>query len=365
MRIGIDVGILREKARGVGFYLINLLDKFSQITIEDSFYLYSPRSTLYNFGKRQNWHNRFGTIPMPGSFWLQTQGKRYVTKDKIEMFYGPAHLLPLRLSKNIKTVLAVHDLVSVYYPNTMANYNRFIHNIFFKPSIKSADHIITMSEYTKQSIIDCFSISSDKITVIYEGVSEKFRPHQKEEILSVLARYQIKSPYILSVGTLEPRKNYMVLLKAFKQLNSNFDLVIVGKKGWKSQEIFDTISELQLHNRIKILGYVDDNDMPYLYNGAEVFVFPSVYEGFGLPVLEALACGVPTISSNASSLPEIGGEAVKYFNPNSIDDLQKKMQDVLDSSEVKRTLREKGIIQAQKFNWEDTARKTLTILKDI
>ncbi len=365
MRIGIDVGILREKARGVGFYLINLLDKFSQITKEDSFYLYSPHSVLYNFGKGRNWHNRFGTIPLPGSFWLQTQGKQFIKKDKVDVFFGPAHVLPIKLSKNIRSVLAVHDLVSVYYPNTMANYNRFIHNLFFKPSIKSADHIITMSEYTKQSIIDYFSISPDKITVIYEGVSEKFRPYQKEEILSVLAQYQIKSPYILSVGTLEPRKNYMVLLKAFKQLKGNFDLVIVGKRGWKSQEIFDTISELQLYNRIKILGYVNDNDMPYLYNGAELFVFPSVYEGFGLPVLEALACGIPTVSSNASSLSEIGGEAVKYFSPNSIDDLLKKMQDVLDSSEAKKSLRYNGIIQAQKFNWEDTAKKTLTILKSV
>jgi glycosyltransferase involved in cell wall biosynthesis len=365
MRIGIDVGILREKARGVGYYLVNLLENFSQISKDDSFYLYSARPILYDFSKGQNWHNHFGTIPLPGSFWLQTQGKHFIKKDQIDVLYAPAHVIPLKLPQKVRSVLAVHDLVSICYPETMANYNRFIHNIFFKSSIKNASHIITMSESTKQSIVDHFGIAPDKITVIYEGISTKFQRCDKNDIEPVLARHKLKNPYILSVGTLEPRKNYLVLLKAFKQLDNDIDLVIVGKKGWKSQEIFDTIDRLELHNRVKILGYVNDNDIPYLYNGAELFVFPSFYEGFGLPLLEAMACGVPVICSNTSSLPEIGGESVLYFNPNSSDELAYQIKVLISNNELKSILCSKGIVRAKQFSWEKTAKETLAVLKGL
>jgi glycosyltransferase involved in cell wall biosynthesis len=363
MRIGIEVGVLREQARGVGCYLLNILNRFSPNATTDNFYLYSQSPIQYNLSSCKNYHYRFGSMPMPGSFWLQTQCKSLIKKDRVDVFFAPAHILPLGLSKNIKKVLSVHDLVSILYPKTMANYNRFVHNLFFKSSIKNADHIMTMSEFTKQSIINYFNIDKSKITVIYGGVNENFCPYGKEKVQAVLMRYGLKKPYILSVGTLEPRKNYSVLLQAFKNLNTDYNLVIVGKEGWKAKSIFNTIRTLQLENRINILGYIEINDLPYLYNGAELFVFPSIYEGFGLPVLEALACGVPTICSNASSLPEVGGYAVVYFNPNSVDELHLKMQQVLDSNQLRESLKEKSIIQAKKFNWDITAQRSLAVLK--
>lgn len=363
MRIGIDVGTLREKTRGVGYYLLNLLEYFNKIATEDSFYLYSTGSILHDFSKSQNWHNRFGTIPLPGSFWLQTQGKRFIKKDQIDTFFAPAHILPLKLPPNIKKVLAIHDMVSIYYPATMANYNRLIHNLFFKPSVKYADHIITMSEFIKKSIVEYFGIDGAKIATIYEGVSNKFRPYEKNEVLSVLDRYGLKKPFILSVGTLEPRKNYPILLQAFKHLKIDYDLVVVGKKGWKADNVFTTIRNLGLENRVIILGYVNGEDMPYLYNAAEVFVFPSIYEGFGLPVLEALASGVAVVCSNSSSLPEVGGDAAIYFDPKSVDALTVKIQKILQDNQLRSSLREKGFIQARKFDWKITAQKTLAILK--
>jgi len=365
MKIGIDAGVLREKTRGVGRYLANILERLPKLITNDQIYLYSPRPILYQYRNSANWYYRYGTTLLPGSFWLQTQCKSYLKKDKIETFFGPSHVLPLNLPNTIRKVLAVNDLVSVLYPKTMASYNLFIHKLFFRQSIISADHIVTMSEYTKNAIVRYFGIDKEKITIIYGGVNDKFRPYNKDEVFPIISQYGLKRPYFLSVGTLEPRKNYEVLLQAFKQLKVDYDLVIIGKKGWKASNIFMITNSLRLQDRVKILGYVKEDDLPLLYNGAEVFMFPSLYEGFGLPVLEALACGIPTISSNASSLPEIGGEAVKYFNPNSIDDLLKKMQEVLDSNELRKSLREKGVIQAKKFNWDKTSQKTLAVLKGL
>jgi glycosyltransferase involved in cell wall biosynthesis len=365
MRIGIDVGILREKKRGVGRYLSNLLEQFSRLSSDDDIYLYSPGPIHYDFIKNQNWHARFGTLPLPGSFWLQTQCKNYIKKDGIDLFFSPAHVLPLNLPETIRKVLAVHDLVAILYPETMTNYNRFIHNIFFAKSLKSADSIITMSEATKQSIIDKFKIDDNRINVIYEGVSESFKPYQPEQVRSVLNRYGLNKPYLLSVGTLEPRKNYPLLLKAFRDLKIDYDLVIIGKTGWKFEKVFTTINELQLSKRVKILGYVKDDDLPFFYNGAEIFVFPSIYEGFGLPILEALACGTPVICSNSSSLPEVGGDAVIYFSPDSMDELVLKINQLLTNSELKKVLIQKGLSRAKLFTWGKTSQKTWRVLKNL
>ncbi len=365
MRIGIDVGILREEKRGVGHYLFNLLEEFSRLSSDDDIYLYSPRPILYNFKKNRNWHSRIGTIPLPGTFWLQTQCKNYIKKDNVEIFFGPSHVLPLNLSNTIRKVLVVHDLVAILYPDTMTNYNRFIHNIFFAKSLKSADSIITMSEATKQSIIEKFGINENRINVIYEGVSKSFRPYQPEELKSILNKYGLNKPYLLSVGTLEPRKNYPVLLRAFKRLKTDWDLVIVGKKGWKFQNILLTIKDLKLADRVKILGYVEDAELPFFYNGAEIFIFPSIYEGFGLPILEALACGTPVICSNSSSLPEVGGDAVIYFDLNSVEELVVKVNELLANSELKKVLIQRGLNRVKLFTWDKTAQKTWGVLKNL
>jgi glycosyltransferase involved in cell wall biosynthesis len=363
MKIGIDVSVLREKVRGVGNYLINILKRFPQYADNDRFFLYSPRPIIYQLLANDLWHNRNGTIPLPGSFWLQAQGARYIKNDKIEVFFSPAHIIPLNLPKPVRIVLAVHDLVSILYPETMADYNRFVHNLFFKTSVKKAHHIITMSEYTKHSLIDYFNIDKERITEIYEGVGDTYRPYYKAEIKEILARYKLTKPYILSVGTLEPRKNYLILLEAYKNLNIDYDLVIIGKEGWKAKAILEKIHRLKLEDKVKILGYTTASDLPYLYNGAGLFVFPSVYEGFGLPLLEALACGVPTVCSNSSSLPEVGGDAVVYFDPNSAEELKIKIAQILNDNQLQKLLKEKSLIQAKKFNWDNTAQKTLSLLK--
>jgi glycosyltransferase involved in cell wall biosynthesis len=245
----------------------------------------------------------------------------------------------------------------------MANYNRIVHNLFFNPSLTNADRIITMSENTKKSIVEYFNIEPSKITVIYEGVDEKFKPYDKKEVISVLSHYAIERPYLLAVGTLEPKKNYIKLLKAYKALKTDLDLVIVGKKGWKADDIFKTIEALGLKERVKLLGYIHIDDLPYLYNGAEIFVFPSLYEGFGLPLLEAMACGVPVVCSNTSSLDEISGDAALKFNPESTDEIVSQIKRLINDNELQDTLHNKGAKRAKLFSWDKTAQQTLAVLK--
>jgi len=369
MRIGIDVGILREERRGVGHYLSNLLEKFLELDRDDEFYFYTPRPIKSEIREEiikkgaNNWHLRIGTLPLPGSFWLQTEGRHLIIKDRIETFFGTCNILPITLPRNVKKILAIHDLLSIFYPTTMANYNRFVHKLFFRKSLERADRVIAMSNAMKQDIIRYLGIAEEKIIVIYEGVKKIFHPQEKEKVPFIRARYNLLKPYILSVGTLEPAKNHITLIRAFSRLKFDWDLVIIGKKGWKYQNIFSTISELKLSERTKVIGYVSIEDLPPFYCGAEIFVFPSLYEGFGLPLLEAMACGVPVVSSNASCLPEIGGDACLYFAPHSVEDLVSQMERLLSDSNLRKELAKRGIERAREFTWEKTARKTLQVLK--
>ena len=373
MRIGIDCRYLREPPRGAGHYLINVLSHFAiekegELS-DDFFYLYSPGPILYlpqarKFVIRNSKFRIFGgCVPMLGTLWFYTKGKNLIAEDELDTFWAPCDILPLGLPHKIQTVVSVLDLTYLYFPETMANYNLLIHKLFFGPSLKIADYIITISNFTKQCLLEHFRIPSEKIITIYCGVDDKFRPYEKREVLTVLNRYSIHRPYILSVGTLEPKKNYLLLLKAYQAMKTDYDLIIIGKIGWKATVIFKMIDTLGLKERVKILGYVESDELPFFYNGAEVFVFPSLYEGFGLPLLEAMACGVPVICSNASSLFEVSSNAALHFNPYSMDELVFQIERLIGNNELKQTLRAKGFARAKEFSWEKTAKQIFAVLK--
>jgi glycosyltransferase involved in cell wall biosynthesis len=363
MRIGIDVKVLREERRGVGHYLANIIEKFALIDQEDFFFLYSPKPVKLKPLTSDKWYYRFDKSNLPGFIWLNSRGCDFIRADNLQVFFEPYNILPFKIPSRIKQVVAVHDFLAVH-PHMLSHYGRLLHKLFFKKSLNRAQHIIAMSEVIKQNLTNHFSIDPKKISVIYEGVSELFHPYDQSEVLRFRQEADLSKPYLLTVATLEPCKNYPTLLKAFKRLNIDFDLVIIGKKGWRHQEIFSLIRELKLTERVKIIGYVPQANLPLFYNGAELYVHPSWYEGFGLPVLEAMACGTPTIASNSSSLTEIGGNAVLYFNPNSIDELVFKIETLLADSELRKNLTRKGIERAKNFTWEKTAQKTLAVLKN-
>jgi glycosyltransferase involved in cell wall biosynthesis len=226
-------------------------------------------------------------------------------------------------------------------------------------SVARADRVLADSKSTRDDLVAYFDTPPEKVEVLYSGVDSRFRPEKapgEEERLKT--KYGIESRYILSVGTLQPRKNYVRLIKAFANLPlANLQLVIAGGRGWLYEEIF---AEAEKHgNRVHVLGFVDDADLPALYRGAALFAFPSLYEGFGIPPLEAMACSVPVVCSNASSLPEVAGDAALTVDPLDVNALAQAMMRVLEGPSLQQEMTDKGLAQAARFTWKKAARQLL------
>ena len=284
----------------------------------------------------------------------------------IDLFHATDHLLP-RLSQ-VKTVFTLHDLIFRFYPEMHKPLNRWFLTLMMPRFLQAADAVVAVSGCTKRDAVQTYGLDEAKIRVIYEGVNSRFRTRPRDVISAVRHQYGLPERYILSVGTIEPRKNLTSLLEAYRELTdggSEFKLVIVGKKGWLYEGFFRKLRELGLKNEVIFPGFVPDEDLPAVYSAADLFVFPSLYEGFGLPVLEAMACGVPVITSNTSSLPEVTGEAALLVDPKSVEALTRAITDVLENKELRDELRVKGPRQAAKFTWEKAAHQTADVYATI
>jgi glycosyltransferase involved in cell wall biosynthesis len=283
----------------------------------------------------------------------------------VDLFHATDHLLPY--FRRIKSVFTLHDLIFLFHPETHKSLNRWFLTLMMPRFLRAADAVIAVSECTKRDAIRFYRIPEEKITVIYEGVNPRFRPASPEAIATVRARYGLPERFILYVGTIEPRKNLTTLLEAFHHLLATYDLrlVIVGKKGWLYERFFRRLRELGLENRVLFTGYVPDEDLPAIYSAADLFVFPSLYEGFGLPVLEAMACGTPVICSNTSSLPEVAGDAALLVDPTDARALTGAMEQVLTNERLWATLRAKGMERARGFTWEKAAYRTWEVYQQV
>ena len=233
------------------------------------------------------------------------------------------------------------------------------------PSLARADLILADSESTRRDLVELLSVDPSRIRVIYPAVDPTFRPSDAACVQGVRELYAIgEQSYILSVGTLQPRKNYVRLLQAFAQIRRDsglpHHLVIAGGPGWLYEPIYQAIQDLALGDSVHLLGYVDEGDLPALYTGAELFAFPSLYEGFGFPVLEAMACGTPVVSADSSSLPEAAGQAALLVPPTDTMALAEAMGRVLSESHTRAELIRRGYLQCRRFRWEDAARSLLT-----
>ena len=291
-----------------------------------------------------------------------------------DLFHATEHLLP-RL-KGARTVLTVHDLIYRLFPEYHLPLNKWFLNLFMPLFVRRADAIIAVSQCTKDDLIRHYAVPLEKITVIYEGVDARFQPITDPDTLArVRNRYGLPERFILYVGTIEPRKNLTTLLEAYAALTSrvsnlqypisNIHLVIAGRKGWLYEGFFRRLRELGLEREVVFPGFVPDEDLPALYSAAELFVFPSLYEGFGLPPLEAMACGTPVITSNSSSLPEVVGEVGIMVEPRDVRALAEAMELVLTDEGKRREMREKGLRQAARFSWKRTAQETLEVYRSV
>ncbi len=363
MIIGIDGNEANiDKKVGIGEYAYELLLQFSKAKGDVKFEVYlkeNPRIEMpvptSNFkykivGPKKLW-TQFG---LPLNLFL---GKRP------NIFFTPTHYAP-RFSP-IPTAISIMDLSFIHFPNLFAKKDLYQLTNWTRYSVKNASKIFTISKSSKDDIIDVYGIEDKKIFVTYPGIKEG----SNARILTMddlRKKFGIDKDYILFVGTLQPRKNIVKLIEAFSKIErENLILVIVGKKGWLYEDILSAPQKFGVGERVKFLDFVEDKDLPSLYKNALCFVLPSLYEGFGLPVLEAMKYGCPVLTSNVSSLPEAGGDAAIYFDPTDAEDIASKIEKVISNPKLRQELIEKGYNQIKKFSWEKTAKETLRVLEDL
>jgi glycosyltransferase involved in cell wall biosynthesis len=257
-------------------------------------------------------------------------------------------------------VITVHDLSFLFFPQNFRAMNRIYLKTLTRLSVRRARRIIAVSESTRRDLVHQYGLPPAKVDVVYNGVDAAFRPLPTTEVAAFRRRAGLPDRFLLFVGTLEPRKNVARLIEAYARLpEGRPPLLLVGGKGWLYDEIFARVEELNLTHEVRHVGYVPATELPLWFNAAELFVYPSLYEGFGLPALEAMACGTAVVASSASSLPEVVGEAGRLADPFDTEALSSAMSQVLTHQEQREELREAGLKQAQAFTWPKAARQTV------
>jgi glycosyltransferase involved in cell wall biosynthesis len=367
MRIGIDYTAAAHQGAGIGRYTRRLVNSLTLLDRSNEYRLFvAGAGGPY---QQSEWPSnvRLQVIPL---------SRRHLTRiwhrlrlpfpiqafiGPVDLLYSPDFVLPPALGA--RTLLTVHDLSFVRCPKTAdPRLHRYL-NVAVPRSVARADHILADSENTAQDLATLWNVPSDKVSVLYPGVGSQFSPvADAAKLESVRRRYSLPQHFIFTVGTLQPRKNYGRLIEAFGQLLSTTNdrslrLVVAGDKGWLYDSIFGSARRLGLQKEVVFAGYVDDNDLPALYSLAELFVFPSLYEGFGLPVLEAMACGTPVICSETSSLPEVAGDAALMLNPLDVDGWAQAMEQVLNDGGLRQRMVARGMVRARSFSWERAARE--------
>jgi len=289
-----------------------------------------------------------------------------IKKYNFDLIHNPGQIPIFKKFDGI-SLITIHDLSTFLFSKEHPLSRVIINKLILKRTIRNCNFIIVDSENTKKDVIKIFKVPEEKIDVVYLGVDEKYKILNKKQSLFLSKKYTKTDKFILYVGTLEPRKNIPNLIRAYCKIKDKlpYKLIITGKKGWKYKPIFDLISELKLEDDVIFTGYIPEEDLPALYNGASAFVFPSLYEGFGLPPLEAMACGCPVITSNTSSLPEVVGDAGIMVDPNDVDELAKQIERVLTDKKLRDSMIKKGLKQAKKFSWEKCAKETLKVYEKV
>ncbi len=371
MIIGIDGNEANVERRvGISEYAFELLKQFSSLKTEDiEFVVYLKEKPRADMPKESSlWKYR---IVGPKKLWTQIglPFDLFTHSPRPDVFFTPTHYSP-RFSP-VKTAVSIMDLSYIHFPELFKKSDLYQLQNWSKYSILKAAKVFTISNFSKDDIIKEYKLPSEKVVVTHLGLKMKTDvAAPKEEEKEVLQKFDLNRPFILFVGTIQPRKNLQRLIQAFGKIKKSneypkLQLTIVGKKGWLFEDILEEPQKLGISDSVRFLEFVSDKELEVLYKNAEFFVLPSLYEGFGLPVLEAMSFGCPVITSNVSSLPEAAGDAALYVNPENIDDIAEKMGKLLKDNALKNELREKGYKQVKKFSWEKTARETLSVLQTI
>jgi glycosyltransferase involved in cell wall biosynthesis len=359
MKIGFDAKALVGKRTGIGNYIWNLLNEMAYLMPEAEFIAYCPEGFTPSFPENLQHplirSNRAYPL-MSGYFWLKWRSISLIEKDNINVFWAPRTLYPSRLIGKIPVVTTVYDLNHLICPETMPVINLLAHKLYFKHDVVNATKVVTISLGTAEKVEKLLNRHVDSVVVPGTGI--EFSPKNTTEILAVRQKYNLFNPYILFIGTLEPRKNLSTLLDAFDIIKKNgffnLNLVLVGQKGWKSKKLQNQLD--RNIDGILELGYLPNEDLAAIYSGSEVFVLPSLYEGYGMPAAEARACGARVVASDIPELREAGGAESIYINPLSADDLA---QGILTALSSEKPIAKDGI------SWKTGAESMIRIFNDL
>jgi glycosyltransferase involved in cell wall biosynthesis len=360
VRILIDAHVVGENEAGNETYIVNLLRGLSQINRDDEFVVAAahPESVEPLIAGGRN----FALVPVSANpvRRLVYDIPRLASRHDVDLlcvtYTGP-------LIVNRPMVVVVHDVSFRRHPEWFSPRDRVVLTVGVGVTVRRASAVVTLSEFSRREIAATCGVPIDRIHVTPLAAAPEFAPERTNDD-DVYARYGLRRPYLLAVGNLQPRKNLLRLMEAFNRLQTRkdfqYDLVLVGNERWGAA-IGSTIERLALSERVKPIGYVSSTDLPALYRGADLFVYPSLYEGFGLPVLEAMACGTPVLASRGSAIPEVAGKAARLVDTESVQELADGIAELWSQPALRAELRDQGVVRSRMFSWEQTASNTVDI----
>ena len=375
MNIGIDYTAALKQSGGIGRYTRGLITTLATVDQQNHYTLLytpdAPRSALQDFAT----NHRFTAKPYPlPERWMTIGWHRFYLpipvewfSGNIDLFHSPNFILPP--VRRTKTLLTVHDLSFIRHPQGAVDSLRRWLNKVVPRSLARADHILADSASTKHDLVDLFDVAPDDITVVGAGVEERFRPiTDPKQRQAVRGRYSLPpKKFILGLGTLEPRKNFTGLIRAYNQspVHKSHHLVIAGGKGWLYDDIFAAAHTSPVADKIHLIGFVADDDLPTLYSLADLFAYPSHYEGFGIPVIEAMACGTPVVCADNSSLPEVAGQSARQIKATDSVALAEALDQMTSDVSQREQAIQTGFLQAKKFSWSAATARLLTVYEQM
>lgn len=371
MKIGIDARLLERRMTGMGRYLTNIVRYISEYDRENQYVLFSyntlpgfPKNNVINIPTKKGMMSG-GLQKIWSALWLHAVLPRFVRKENIDVLFAPNALLPL-VDTNTKNVITIPDVFQLINPKFHSPLYRAYISFFLSRGLKKTDLVLTISEASKRDIIRLMHVPENKIKVTYLAAEDRFMPRKLslKERNYYLEKYKLPERFILYIGVLENRKNIEGIIRIADAMKKKTDapIVLAGRGGYGGKRF---IEEIKRHNNIYYLGFFDDADIPYLYNLAEAFIFPSYYEGFGIPPLEAMQSGTPVVVSNTSSLPEVVGEGGMLLSPTDTKGFSEALLRLLEDKKFHEEMVQKGILQAKKFSYRKLAEETIAALKEV
>jgi len=368
MRIGIDALPLSRQRTGIGNYVQGLVEALPRLAPQHEYFLYANKEVGLNLPEGCV-HERIDRPfrRCPESLWLASRVASLARKDRVDVFWSTSPILPPGIPDGVRKICTVYDLVWLRFPETMTAKNLLVHRMFARKAVDNADQVVVISRSTGEDLVRLMDVSPGKIKLVYPGIDERYKPEDAEKAAEYISvKYGVPRRYMAAVATLEPRKNLRLLVDVLQILKSAGELtcalLIAGGSGWKNSNLHREVQAAGLtEHEIRFLGYVPDEDLRSFYSGAQVFLFPSLYEGFGIPPVEAMACGTPVVASDARPMPEVLGDAAILQSPTNANRFAEAIGKVLADKSLRSGLQRAGMRRAAGFRYEVGAEQLLQV----